>query len=255
MEEGYQQRERDHFDRLVDRDGSTWWGRTTRAGQMRLERRARMARAFLGDLRDRNLLEIGCGTGEFTVHLAKEFTEVNLVACDISPRALELCRSRLGPDHSRVAVEAWDLCAPFPPGRRFDAIVGCSILHHLPLRATLRRCREALVPGGRIWFSEPNMANPQVWVEKNVRWIGARLDNTPDETAYYRAPLMRDLALEGFIEILVRPFDFLHPLIPRALAEPVAGFGRVLEAIPGIREVAGSLEVAARKAEGPDAAA
>lgn len=246
-EEGYQAREREHFDRLAAEQGITWWGRKTHAGALRMERRARLVRDWLTDCPGRSFLEIGCGAGEFTAFLARAVPDAAWVACDISPRALEHCRARVAGAPGRVSVEAWDLCAPFPAGRRFDAIVGCSILHHLPLAATLRHCHEALLPGGKVWFSEPNMANPQVWSERHLRWVGAWLDTTPDETAFHRAPLARAFAQAGFAEVRVRPFDFLHPLVPAALAPAVEGFGIALERLPGVREIAGSLEVTARR--------
>jgi hypothetical protein len=85
------------------------------------------------------------------------------------------------------------------------------------------------------------MLNPQVFLERNVRWIGRRLDNSPGETAFVRWRLRRDLAALGVGDLDIQPFDFLYPLTPRPLIGAVERLGRVLEGIPVVAEIAGSL--------------
>ena len=45
-----------------------------------------------------------------------------------------------------------------------------------------RVCRD----GARFFFSEPNMLNPWIMAEKNIPWIKRRLDDSPEETAFFR---------------------------------------------------------------------
>jgi SAM-dependent methyltransferase len=104
-----------------------------------------------------------------------------------------------------------------------------------------------LRPGGRFCFSEPNMLNPQVFLERNVRWIGRLLDNSPGETAFVRWRLARALTQFGLVDVRVQPFDFLYPLTPARLIVPVERLGRFLERLPLFREVAGSLFITGRK--------
>ena len=52
----------------------------------------------------------------------------------------------------------------------------------------------------------------------------------------------------GFCEVSVRPFDFLHPALPESLARPTESLLTGLEGVPGLREIAGSLLVHARRA-------
>jgi SAM-dependent methyltransferase len=97
-----------------------------------------------------------------------------------------------------------------------DAVIGNAVLHHLRLDRTIPELLRVLRPAGRLCFAEPNMLNPQVFLERNVRWIGRRLDNSPGETAFVRWQLRRDLAALGVADLDVQPFDFLYPLMPRA---------------------------------------
>ena len=56
-------------------------------------------------------------------------------------------------------------------GREFDAIVGVSVLHHVELDACFAHTFPVLRPGGRFAFSEPNLANPQVWAERSFELV------------------------------------------------------------------------------------
>ena len=91
------------------------------------------------------------------------------------------------------------------------------------------------------------MLNPQVALERNVRVLGRWLQNSPDETAFVRHPLSKRLRGAGWDNVTVRPFDFLHPGLPRAFLRPVRAVSEVLERTPLLREIAGSLEIVARK--------
>jgi hypothetical protein len=47
-----------------------------------------------------------------------------------------------------------------PRGRRFEAIVGTDVLHHVDLDRWLPRLRETLRESGKVVFSEPGALNP-----------------------------------------------------------------------------------------------
>ena len=53
--------------------------------------------------------------------------------------------------------------------------------------------------------------------------------------------------LAGFTNTLIRPFDWLHPAVPRELVGIVSAAGLLLEAVPAMREFAGSLCVNAER--------
>ena len=70
--------------------------------------------------------------------------------------------------------------------RVFDSVVGSSVLHHLEIKEALRDIYRVLKPGGTIYFTEPNMLNPQIAIQKNIPWIKRKLGDSPDETAFFR---------------------------------------------------------------------
>src|SRR5438477_12697061 len=104
-----------------------------------------------------------------------------------------------------------------------------------------------LKPDGTIYFTEPNMLNPQIAIQKNVPWIKRTLGDSPDETAFFRWPLRRVLEQMGYREIRIAAFDFLHPKTPVPLINHVNQLGRFLEKMPVISEFAGSLYIRAFK--------
>lgn len=234
--------------RLLAAEGAeAIWGWGSPAGQRRAERRGRLI-AEGGRLRPgAKVLEIGCGTGLFTASFAE--SGASLLGVDISEELLALARQRgLPPDRVRFLAKPFEACDVDGP---FDAIVGSSILHHLDLVASLPKILNLLVPGGWISFAEPNMLNPQIFLQKNIPWIKARLGDSPDETAFVRWTLARQLRAAGFVEIAIRPYDWLHPATPRFLIPLVDVVGRTVERIPVLRECAGSLIITARRADGP----
>jgi hypothetical protein len=102
-----------------------------------------------------------------------------------------------------------------------------------------------LRPGGRMSFAEPNMLNPQIYCERHFRRLFPQV--SPDETAFVRTRLRRDLEDAGFTSVSIQPFDWLHPATPTALIPVVSGIGRAFEAIWPILEFSGSLRIWARR--------
>lgn len=238
--------EKEYFDRLVEMRGDTWWGNKTPAGIKRSQRRALLVSKALSRFSDPIVLELGCGAGTFSKMILEKVPSLRMRCCDISKKAVETAAQRCKV-YTNAIFEVADVSAlPFQQDS-FHAVVGNSILHHLNIQKTLRECMRVLKPGGIIWFSEPNMINPQIAIEKNIRFIGRLLENTLDETAFFRWSLKRTLKEMGFKDVSVEPFDFLHPLIPYPLISFFEVFGSLLERVPLIREFGGSLIVFASK--------
>jgi hypothetical protein len=89
------------------------------------------------------------------------------------------------------------------------------------------------------------MMNPQVFAERKFRRFFP--NTSPDETAFIRWRLRKQLDLAGFEDIRITPFDWLHPATPRPLIGFVSAIGKVLERIPVVREFSGSLLISANK--------
>jgi SAM-dependent methyltransferase len=229
-------REIEHFDSVAARDTEAILGWSSPVGRARADRRARLfiATGRIGP--GARVLELGCGTGEFTRRVAPSGAEV--VALDISGDLLVKARAKVGAQARFARGNAEVL--PFRDGA-FDVVYGCSILHHLTVEVALREVRRVLRPGGRLVFSEPNLANPQVLLmfkcDALKPWFGV----SPDEMGFTRRTITRVLRRIDFRRFAVTYFDFLHPAIPAPLLpflEPVA---ERFERVPLVRAISGSM--------------
>src|SRR3954447_13054978 len=127
-------------------------------------------------------LEIGAGTGYFSLNLVQSGVIGSAVCTDIAPgmlRTLEGNAQRLGIDVETVATDAEAL--PFED-EAFDLVFGHAVLHHLPdLRQAFTEFRRVLRPGGTLVFArEPSR-------------VGDRLAGVPKRTASRAAPAWRTL--------------------------------------------------------------
>jgi ubiquinone/menaquinone biosynthesis C-methylase UbiE len=217
------------------------WNWETPAGRLRWARRVQLLTAHLrpGD----KVLELGCGTGYFTRALGE--TGAEITAIDISPDLL--AEARRACPSTNVTFEMRNAYTLTYSDHSYDSVVGSSVLHHLELTPALTEIFRVLRPGGSIRFTEPNMLNPQIAVQKNIPAVKKRLGDSPDETAFFRWPFQRQLQRVGFREISVIPFDFLHPRIPASWITPVQKLERILELTPLLREFAGSLYICASR--------
>jgi SAM-dependent methyltransferase len=213
------------------------WNWESPAGKLRWARRVKMLSSHLGP--GMTVLELGCGTGTFTRELAR--SGANIIAIDVSPELLEIARANYSAPNVQFQTE--NAYALSYPDAAFDSVVGSSVLHHLEVEEALRNIYRVLKPGGTIFFTEPNMLNPQIAVQKNVPWVKQKLGDSPDETAFFRWRLRSLLEQTGYRNVRIDPFDFLHPKTPVRLIDRVNTFGRFLESVPVISEFAGSLYI------------
>src|SRR6267154_2840931 len=234
-------RELQHGRFLAQHGAGEIWNWESPAGKLRWARRVNMLSSHL--MPGMAVLELGCGAGYFTKELARSGAEI--VAIDVSPELLQIARSNCSAPNVQYQIEnAYQLSYE---DAAFDSVVGSSVLHHLEIGKALRDIYRVLKPAGTIYFTEPNMLNPQIAIQKNIPWIKRKLGDSPDETAFFRWPLRRLLEETGYREVRIDPFDFLHPKTPVPLINGVAMLGCFLENLPVISEFAGSLYIRAIK--------
>src|SRR5215471_5911669 len=215
------------------------WGWNTAAGEIRKERRAK----FLTDVgpavtHDAAVLEIGCGTGTFTGAIASRFT--HLTCIDISEPLLAVASKR----YPNVLFKKDDIHRTHFSDSTFDLVLGCSVLHHLELDLALREIRRILKPGGQLRCSEPNLLNPQIYLQKNWGWLKRRLGDSPDEYAFTTGQIRQSLVAAGFTRLDVAPFEFLHPGTPKALISTITKLEELISKTPLVN-FAGSIKIVA----------
>jgi len=95
----------------------------------------------------RDVLEVGCGTGQITRWLADLVKPGKVVAADFSPAMLAQARGR-GVDADFALM---DICREEPVQRQFDVVLCFHSFPHFRDQATaLRQVRRLIKPGGRL---------------------------------------------------------------------------------------------------------
>ncbi|MDZ4838958.1 MAG: class I SAM-dependent methyltransferase [Bacteroidota bacterium] len=233
--------EREHGKKISENAEDVWgWG--SPAGQIRANRRA----AYLYNLgkwtSQDHLLEIGAGTGLFTKKVY-DATHAKIIATELSEDLINIAQSKY-PEIEWKIEDAMNLSFT---DNSFDGVFGSSILHHLELEKSLIEILRVLKPGGRMIFAEPNMVNPQILIQKNVGFIKKALGDSPDETAITRWPFKKKMEDLGYRNVRIFPYDFLHPITPTPLIGVVNILGKIVEKIPILKEIAGSVIIYGEK--------
>jgi SAM-dependent methyltransferase len=127
-------------------------------------------------------LEIGAGTGYFSLNMLQAGVVEEATCTDISPgmvATLAANAQRLGLSVQTTRADAESL--PFAD-QSFDLVLGHAVLHHLPnLRRAFTEFHRVLRPGGRIAFAgEPSR-------------VGDRIASLPKRGAHVLAPTWRRL--------------------------------------------------------------
>jgi SAM-dependent methyltransferase len=155
-------------------------------------------------------LEIGAGTGYFSLNLLQAGVVGEATCTDISPgmvTTLSRNAQRLGLEVRAARADAESL--PFPDGS-FDLVLGHAVLHHLPnLRRAFAEFHRVLRPGGRIVFAgEPSRLGDRIasYPKRGAgvvapawrRLLGAQPAAAPAENG---SPAADDHDLERFVDI------------------------------------------------------
>lgn len=165
-------------------------------------------------------LEIGSGTGYFTLNLMQEGVIERATCTDISPGMLETLAAnaeRLGLDVSTAPADAEGL--PFGD-ESFDLVLGHAVLHHIPnLQTAFREFHRVLKPGGVFFFAgEPSRvgdkiaAYPKRGASKiSPLWRRAMGAQAADHSHHNGNGCPDDHSLEAFVDV--------HAFTPEDLAE------------------------------------
>lgn len=130
----------------------------------------------LGDLKGKNLLDVGCGLGEASVYFA--MLGASVTSSDLSQGMLDATQ-RLAVANG-VTVQSLLSAAEdlgLTVDKKFDVIYLGNLLHHVNIEETLGRLKKHLNPSGLFISWDPIQYNPVINVYRKMA-MGVR---TPDE--------------------------------------------------------------------------
>ena len=137
----------------------------------------------LGSIKKRQILDLGCGTGDLSLRLISRGAIVT--GLDLSPGMVAVARERAGKffPESKARFLAAPAEATGLDAESFDWVVGKWVLHHTDLDLAAAEIHRTLKPDGRAVFVETSAMNPLLTFARRRlvgRW-GIRRFGTPDE--------------------------------------------------------------------------
>jgi len=109
------------------------------------------------------VLDLGCGVGGQTLHLAEELSTANIVAIDSHAPSIERLQASITARSltHRVHAVVGDMARPEQPPASFDLVWSEGALYSIGLSNALRVCYELLRPGGSLAFTDA------IWRKEN----------------------------------------------------------------------------------------
>jgi SAM-dependent methyltransferase len=122
-----------------------------------------------------DVLEVGCGRGEFAVWLSQNRPDLNITAVDFSQEAINYATRQASATDARVAIKQDDAEALSFSESSFDYVVSCECIEHVfdPARMA-REISRVLRPGGSFCVTTENYLNGML-----IAWAKCWLTNEP----------------------------------------------------------------------------
>ena len=193
-----------------------------------------------------SILEIGCGTGEYTKRICNYFPKSKIIAIDISEKILQVAKKKCaGVKNVRFLARS-----AYSSGFKsdfFDVVFGFYVLHHLDIPRFKNELLRVLKKKGLAFFYEPNILNPVVYIIKSNRKLKSLVGDSKDEWAIN--PLTLNSVFKDFKVINISMSEFIYParFIPLSILKTVDKIFDNLKFIPLVKYLGGSVQIFLRK--------
>lgn len=121
---------------------------------------------LLGDVRNKSVLEYGCGDGRNTILLAHRGAVV--IGIDISPELTDLARQRMEMNGVSADLRVVSAYETGLPDASVDVVFAIAIFHHLDLELARKEMLRVLRPGGALILQEPLRDSKLVWALRRM---------------------------------------------------------------------------------------
>jgi ubiquinone/menaquinone biosynthesis C-methylase UbiE len=171
---------------------------------------------LLGNISGKNIIDLGCGTGENLVPLAAY--KANVTGIDVSPHLVRLAQDRIDLAGSRATVRVGSAYHTELSDESVDVIFCIALIHHLEIALVRDEMWRVLKKGGVVILQEPtrfsriyaalrkllptnehSSEHEHPLTKKDLECLGKRF--TRDGVRYFRLPFV------PLIDRLVRPMS------------------------------------------------
>ena len=166
---------------------------------------------LLYPLQGKEILEIACGDGVDACLAA--YNGAHVYTYDVSLVSVELTQQRAKANGLSDRVHA-EVCGELDEvfrGKQFDAVIGYSALHHIPLPGLADKIRSRLKVGGVAVFSEPVVNSP--FLARVRKLIPYRQYEMSDDQEPLNDKVISELS-KPFDRLKRREFEFVSRIYP-----------------------------------------
>jgi len=233
-----EQTEKFHFDELADNYDNNY-GYKGKFFEYKKNKKLKRLKNLVRN-KKMKLLEIGCGTGEYTRDIISFSMQNNITAVDISKNILKIAKNKCKSKQVKF-IQASVYKLPFKDNS-FDLICGFYIAHHLDLKQMFIELSRVLKTEGVIYLVEPNILNPIVYLIKNISYLKNMVGDSPGEYA------INPISINSFLDnnLQVQNIEYTEYLPPTKLLrdELLIKFDKVVSLInkvPVLKFLGGSV--------------
>jgi ubiquinone/menaquinone biosynthesis C-methylase UbiE len=153
----------------------------------------------------KRMLEIGCGNGIGTQLILEYFKPREFVATEYDPRLVEI--ARIKNEGSKAIVEQGNAAALKFPENDFDAVVGLSVIHHIPnWKVCVDELHRVLKPGGLLIIKELSIET----FETPFGRVARRFVVHPYDSMLKKNEFFEYLEQAGFRILVCKPHSMLY---------------------------------------------
>ncbi|SRR5581483_2398142 len=170
-------------------------------GPMSFARIRKDALARIGDLSRKKTLDVGCGTGTFSIMIKQKYPDAEVIGLDADPQILGVARSKA----EKAGVEVrFDQGMSFNLPYRdasFDVVLTSMMLHHLDRDAKQRTAIEmyrVLRPAGRLVGMDFTASRGFFWTA--VKPFTRRLERVADNLDDFLPVMFGEAGFDNYTE-------------------------------------------------------
>ena len=153
----------------------------------------------------KKILEIGCGNGVGTLLIEELFQPSEFVATEFDPRLVEI--AQIKNKGTRVTVEAGDATRLRFQDNEFDAVIGLSVIHHIPnWQECIDEMHRVIKPDGLLIIKELSIET----FETPFGRIARRFVEHPYDSMLRKGEFLEYLEQKGFNVIVCQPHSMLY---------------------------------------------
>jgi len=165
-------------------------------GPMSIMRLRKDLLAQMGDLTDKRVLDVGCGTGTLATMIKQAYPAADVVGLDGDPQILEIARSKASNRGIEIRFDqGMSFELPYPD-ESFDIVLTTVMLHHLNRDDKQKAAMEiyrVLRPGGRLFGAD--FVEPRSPFGKAIRPLTRHFERVAEN-------------LDGFLPVMFRRAGF-----------------------------------------------